>query len=81
MDASKPEHITLTVMPDYGFAPFLWIKHGGLRAGVGMNCCSAGAACGEHPMSAELMADFTAWMREFSTAPTLAADSAALDLD
>lgn len=57
-------------MADYGFGPFLWINREPWSwPGVGGSCCSAGSACGDHPLSEELLADFTRWMREFEAAP------------
>jgi len=59
--------VTLTVMPDYGMGPFLWINRGGEDAGG--NCCDATGPCDSHPLSAALHADFTTWVTEFERAP------------
>lgn len=69
--------ITLTVMPDYGMGPFLWINRGGEDAGVGGNCCDATGPCGSHPLSAALHADFSKWVTEFGNAPFLSPESSA----
>jgi hypothetical protein len=80
-DDSRP---VLTLMPDYGFGPFLWInREPRTLGGVGGNCCSADSACGEHPLSRELLADLSRWVRQFERAPTRETDNApfCVDLD
>lgn len=58
----------LTVMPDFGSGPFLWIKRDVEERGIGGNCCSDDFACGQHPMSEALLADFSGWISEFESA-------------
>lgn len=59
----------LTIMPDFGSGPFLWINRSGDDTqGVGPNCCSFQSACENHPMSEALLDDFSAWVLEFERA-------------
>lgn len=73
----------LTIMPDFGIGPFLWINRSGDDTqGIGSNCCSFQSACENHPMSEALLGDFSAWVREFERAdrmPGEAWDKLALD--
>lgn len=63
---------TLTVMPDYGNGPFLWIQRHADQSGIGGNCCDATARCGQHPMSEDLWCAFVDWTAEFErTSPML----------
>lgn len=73
----------LTVMPDYGSGPFLWINRTGDDTnGIGPNCCSHGFACSSHPMSQALLRDFSEWVVEFEGASDVDDDSLErLDLD
>lgn len=64
--------IILTVMPDYGMGPFLWIDRSGDHSnGVGPNCCDSVARCKAHPLSAELHEAFAAWVTEFEHFPMI----------
>lgn len=69
MNGPTSTPIILTIMPDFGFGPFLWIDRSGEDTrGVGGNCCSFQSACGNHPMSEVLLGDFSAWVQEFERA-------------
>lgn len=57
-------------MPDFGFAPYAWIKRpGSTPAGVGGNCADCHEWSGDHPISHELQQAFSAWVLEFERAP------------
>ncbi|RNF33988.1 hypothetical protein [Paracoccus methylarcula] len=60
---------TLTVMPDFGMGPFLWVNGPEDNSlGVGGNCCDATGRCGSHPMSDDLFEAFKEWIFEFESA-------------
>ncbi len=66
----------LTIMPDFGSGPFLWINRSGDDTqGVGPNCCSFKSACDIHPMSEALLGDFSAWVLEFERADRMPGDA------
>lgn len=67
-------------MPDFGFAPYAWIKRpGSALAGVGGNCADSYAWCGDHCISQELQQSFSEWALEFERAPFT--ENHCLDLD
>lgn len=55
----------LTVMVDYGFAPFLWLADRRDSAGIGGNLCDASFWDASFPMSAALWRQFADWATEF----------------
>src|SRR5690242_18051523 len=55
----------LTVMVDYGNAPFLWLIDDPGRAGVGTNICDGVCWCESFPMSEGLWRKFADWAIEF----------------
>jgi hypothetical protein len=60
------ECYTYTIMPDFGNAPYGWMKRPGqYRCGVGPNMADSSGWSGDHPISKELDADFSAWSLEF----------------
>jgi hypothetical protein len=72
----------LTVMPDFGSGPFLWInREGDYYRGVGGNCCDSVSRCDNHPMSDALFDAFSKWIAEFETAPWVGWASGGLDLN
>ena len=71
----------LTVMPDFGSGPFLWIKRDVEERGMVGNCCSYNSACGLHPMSDALLVDFSAWVSEFERAPYNVDEGGTVTLD
>ncbi|WP_421280120.1 hypothetical protein [Aeromonas taiwanensis] len=57
----------LTVMVDYGGAPFLWIKESPDEPGYVSDCmCDGDAHYEDDPMSEELWELFAPWAREFN---------------
>ncbi len=69
----------LTVMVDYGGAPFLWLKESPDEPGYMNYCmCDGDAHYEDDPMSEELWKQFSPWAREFDQTMY---DSHALDSD
>jgi len=55
----------LTVLPEYGNAPFLWIVNQPYEGGVGGNLCDGSYWDETHPMSEGLWQKFADWAIEF----------------
>ncbi|HYN79003.1 MAG TPA: putative molybdenum carrier protein [Lamprocystis sp. (in: g-proteobacteria)] len=55
----------LTVMVDYGMAPFLWIVDRSDQAGVGVNICNGDSWDESSPMSEGLWREFASWAIAF----------------
>jgi len=55
----------LTVLPEYGNAPFLWIVTAPEQRGVGPNLCDGTCWDETHPMSEGLWQKFADWAIEF----------------
>ena len=55
----------LTVMPDYGNAPFLWVVRRPDRGGIGGNLCDGTYWDEDFPMSEGLWRKFADWAIEF----------------
>lgn len=68
----------LTVMVDYGWAPFLWLKESPNEPGYVNDCECVGDMYCEDLISEELWALFSPWAREFDRTMH---DSPALDPD
>ena len=68
MMADQPAFVpVLTVMVDYGGAPFLWLKEPHDEPGYVSDCmCDGDAYYEDDPMSEELWELFAPWAREFN---------------
>ncbi len=55
----------LTVLPEYGNAPFLWIVRAPEQGGVGPNLCDGTWWDESHPMTEGLWQKFSDWSIEF----------------
>ena len=55
----------LTVMPDYGMAPFLWLVDCPDEGGVGVNICDGSYWDESYPMSEGLWRKFADWAIAF----------------
>lgn len=68
MIADQPAFVpVLTVMVDYGGAPFLWLKESPDEPGYVSDCmCDGDAHYEDDPMSEELWQQFSPWAREFN---------------
>lgn len=66
--ADQPAFVpVLTVMVDYGGAPFLWLKESPDEPGYVSDCmCDGDAHYEDDPMSEELWELFAPWAREFN---------------
>lgn len=64
-DLTKPILPTLTVMVDYGNAPFLWLVDRPDQGGVGGNLCDGTSWDKSFPMSEGLWRKFADWATEF----------------
>ena len=64
-DLTKPFVPTLTVMVDFGNAPFLWLFDRPDQVGVGGNLCDGVCWHESFPMSEDLWKRFAAWAIEF----------------
>jgi hypothetical protein len=57
----------LTVMVDYGGAPFLWLKESPDEPGYVNDCmCEGDGYCEDDPISEELWRQFSPWVLEFN---------------
>lgn len=67
MTVSVPDAFVpvLTVMADYGNAPFLWLVDSADRGGVGSNICDGVRWYPEDPLSEGLWSDFAEWAIRF----------------
>lgn len=59
----------LTVMPDYGMAPFLWLVDQPDQGGVGVNICDGTSWDESFPMSEGLWRKFADWAIAFDRTP------------
>ncbi len=69
----------LVVMPDHGGA-VIWVSRHVREKGVGLECCHADAACGDHPLSSALLAGLVGWYGLLQAAEPLP-DEDGLNLD
>ena len=56
--------VRYTIMPDYGGA-YGWINRTGPEDALGPNHADTCGWSGDHPISDELQAEFSAWQMEF----------------
>ena len=65
---NQPFRTTLTIMPDYGFGPFLWRTEHADERGVGPNICDASHWDPTMPLSEPLWLLFAIWVGSFELA-------------
>jgi hypothetical protein len=71
----------LTVLPEYGNAPFLWMVSAPEQRGVGPNLCDGSWWDESHPMSEGLWRKFADWAIEFDRTAFYNEDYDASDWD